>query len=203
MAWRVLFSRSGSLEESRLASQRRRAAAGLPSIRARPNMARRAAAVCIGAPRRGKQLVAEFVLEEPEDEETEIIEDAEGAAPAADTSGGSSYGSGSWQGTSWNSGGGWRSVWSPQRGESWSWNSETRSSERQTQLLPEILLDVVLGWLLLMKSGLDAGEWSSILAMTRNKLSFETIETALRQVWQEEDVRARSVAWTRHAGKLG
>ena len=48
--------------------------------------------------------------------------------------------------------------------------------------LPDILPDVVLGWLLLQKSGLDAGERATVLATTRNKLGFDAIEAALRSV---------------------
>ena len=57
--------------------------------------------------------------------------------------------------------------------------------------LPEILPDVVLGWLLLMKSGLDASERATVLATTRNQLGFDVIETALRSIWTESDLRHR------------
>ena len=100
---------------------------------------------------------------------------------------------GNWQRTDWSNGrGNWWSKWSSRsRTSSWSWNGDPPQKAPPTQVLPEILPDVVLGWLLLTKSGLDVSERSNILAMARNKLGFDTIEAALRQVWQEEDLRTR------------
>ena len=81
------------------------------------------------------------------------------------------------------------------RSTTWSWSeaSESRGSYAKEEIgeLPEILPDVVLGWLLLHKSGLDAGERATVLATTRNKLNFDVIETALRSVWTESDLRNR------------
>ena len=58
-------------------------------------------------------------------------------------------------------------------------------------MLPDILPDVVLGWLLLHKSGLDPGERATVLATTRNQLDFDVVEAALRSVWTEADLRNR------------
>ena len=95
---------------------------------------------------------------------------------------------------SWWNGGGWGSDG---RNSSWSW-SETgdprgsdRSAKEDMGELPDILPDVVLGWLLLQKSGLDAGERTTEPATTRNQLGFDVIEAALRSVWTTADSRNR------------
>ena len=64
-------------------------------------------------------------------------------------------------------------------------------AKKDTSDIPDILPDVVLGWLLLQKSGLDAGERATVLATTRNKLDFDAVEAALRSVWTEADLRNR------------
>ena len=56
---------------------------------------------------------------------------------------------------------------------------------------PDILPDVVFGWMLLQRSGLDASERATILASTQNVLEFDRIEAALRQAWADEDLRRR------------
>ena len=56
---------------------------------------------------------------------------------------------------------------------------------------------MVLGWLLLQKSVLGAGERATVLATTRNKMGFDAIEAALRNVWTESDLRHRD----QHRGK--
>ena len=105
----------------------------------------------------------------------------------------------------WNdsSGGNWNNWWhgggwsSSGKSSSWSWGeaNESRNSDhgakKDTSDLPDILPDVVLGWLLLQKSGLDAGERATVLATTRNKLDFDAVEAALRSVWAEADLRHR------------
>ena len=87
-----------------------------------------------------------------------------------------------WHGGNWGSDG---------RGSSWAWSEAGEQHDKEIGELPDILPDVVLGWLLLQKSGLDAGERATVLATTRNKLGFDAIEAALRSVWTEADVRNR------------
>ena len=94
----------------------------------------------------------------------------------------------------WGHRGGWGSDG---RHSSWSWGetSETRNdgqnAKETTGELPDLLPDVVLGWLLLQKSGLGAGDRATVLATTRNKLGFDEIEAALRSVCTESDLRHR------------
>ena len=149
------------------------------------------------AERHGKKMVTEVSTAEAEaeDEEEDAADDEENEGSYGST--GDNNPAGSTSTRSWSSWGSWWApstpAWGSKRDPGWSW-AETAAADRKgaaMEVLPEILPDVVLGWLLLHKSGLDAGERSNILAITRNQLSFDVVETALRQVWQEEDLRTR------------
>ena len=84
-----------------------------------------------------------------------------------------------WHGGDWGNDG---------RSSPWSWSetSEGRHNGRYAKAsfgeLPDILPDVVLGWLLPQKSGLGAGDRATVVATTRNTLGFDVIEAALRNV---------------------
>ena len=51
--------------------------------------------------------------------------------------------------------------------------------------------DTFTGWLLLMRSGLDAQERSAILAKTDDSLRQQDVEQALTRLWMDYDLRER------------
>ena len=67
---------------------------------------------------------------------------------------------------------------------------ESSDDEAVEDLLPEVLPDEVLGWLLLARSGLDAQERAAVLASSGNKLGTRDIEAALRAQWSDADLAA-------------
>ena len=88
----------------------------------------------------------------------------------------------------WSSKGQWGS-WGWRRGDYWRWAEDSDDPEDpEYAVLPAFLPDVILGWLLLQRSGLDSKGRSVVLAATHNKLNLSLIEEALKAQWPDEDV---------------
>ena len=73
--------------------------------------------------------------------------------------------------------------WSPLQTPPHRWSPESE--------LPEILPDVILGWLLLARSGFDASERANILSSCQNQLGTKAVEKAMRTQWPDRDLQER------------
>ena len=91
---------------------------------------------------------------------------------------------------SWASHGWWSQAWWSSQGQ-WGSTASFRAEDfedPELSQMPELLPELVLGWLLLHRSGLDAKERSVVLAATRNSLALGKVEDALKAQWQDEDL---------------
>lgn len=96
-----------------------------------------------------------------------------------------SWGQHHWSDADWSSNGWW--SW---KGESW------RSAEYQPPQsweidVPDFLPDYLAGFLLLQRSGLDAHERANVLAALRGVFSVKSVERALKEQWNDEDLQRR------------
>ena len=66
---------------------------------------------------------------------------------------------------------------------------ETDSEDEETNI--EVLPDVIKGWLLLEKAGLDTLERSIIQSDIKSQFSLQSVENALRAHWTDDQVRRR------------
>jgi hypothetical protein len=97
---------------------------------------------------------------------------------------------------SWPQGWGWQShQWDwQQRGQTWgpqAWTGDDDDDDAEIEKLPDLLPDIVLGWMILSKTGLDAQERGVILAATHGSYALKDVEEALRLHWSDEDLRKR------------
>ena len=87
----------------------------------------------------------------------------------------------SWNWGGWNWSGGWSSH---------HWQGEGTDSEEEEPLV-EVLPDVIKGWLLLEKAGLDTLEKSIIQSDIKSQFTLLNVENSLRAHWTDEQIRRR------------
>ena len=95
----------------------------------------------------------------------------------------------------WSQGG--HSSWS--RWGQWSWHNEWSGHQWQAEAsdtedeepLIEVLPDVIKGWLLLEKAGLDTLEKSIIQSDIKSQFTLLNVENSLRAHWTDEQIRRR------------
>ena len=97
--------------------------------------------------------------------------------------------------------------WSEHGGSHWSWGGNWYDSRWQAdhpsdgeddEAMCDILPDVIQGWLLLEKAGLDSLEKSIIQSDIRSHFTLQGVENSLRAHWTDEQVRHRDGSESRH-----
>ena len=88
------------------------------------------------------------------------------------------------------------SRWSGWHGRHWRESHASDDDEDEARI--DILPDVIQGWLLLEKAGLDVLEKSIIQSDIKSRFTLEGVENSLRAHWTDEQVRKRDGADDRH-----
>ena len=57
--------------------------------------------------------------------------------------------------------------------------------------MPEVFPTIVLGWLMLVRSGLDSREQAAVMATTGGSLEVKTIRERLITIWEDDDLAER------------
>ena len=99
-------------------------------------------------------------------------------------------GDGAWSQTGGSSWGQWWSQGWDQHWHESQWRARDSESEDEEDLV-EVLPDVIKGWLLLEKAGLDTLEKSIIQSDIKSQFTLLNVENSLRAHWTDEQIRRR------------
>ena len=92
-----------------------------------------------------------------------------------------------WSQHGWNW---WGSDWSEWQAGSWKSDEYAPPTSWQAEV-SDFIPDHLTGFLLLQRSGLDAGERANVLAAIRGEFSVTSVERALKEQWADDDLLKR------------
>ena len=97
----------------------------------------------------------------------------------------------------------WSGRWSDHHWQDHSWQQWEPSDDEDDEAMVDILPDIIQGWLLLEKAGLDDLEKSIIQSDIKSKFTLEGVENSLRAHWTDGQVRRRDGSDERHQANFG
>ena len=97
----------------------------------------------------------------------------------------------------------WSGRWSDRHWKDQSWQQWEPSDDEDDEAMVDILPDIIQGWLLLEKAGLDDLEKSIIQSDIKSKFSLEGVENSLRVHWTDGQVRRRDGSDKRQQANFG